>query len=127
MPKPLNCSHWKTAEKLASECLNKEFGQSFSKQKLNINGKPWEFDFVSDDKKIIAQVKFCEKKFENLTDSQIITRFKRGYGFDCLLLEKAHADKKFFFLVGDKKLFDKYKDWSRGLFQNIDLRFINAW
>lgn len=117
--------HWKIAEESVKSKLEKEFGQDFIKKKLPIGQKSWEFDLVSEDGKVVAQVKSCQKKYGQLTDTQIQTRFKRGYAFDCLLLDRVKADRKYFFLVADKELFDHFKDWSKGLFSpDIRLEFI---
>jgi hypothetical protein len=124
--------HWKKAEELAGRKLKKEFRQKFIKNGIRIGNKTWNFDLVSEnepeDERIIAQVKSCGKRFETQTLYHLETLFKRDYLFDCLLLEKAKGYKKFFFLASDKKLFNEFKHWSKGLISpEVELRFIDAW
>jgi len=91
--------NWKEAERLVKTKLEKEFKREFDKQDMKIVRKNWEFDLVSKDKKVVAQVKLCQKKLKDLSNPQLMTRFKRGYLFDCFLLEKVKAQTKIFFLV----------------------------
>lgn len=121
--------NWKEAERLVKTKLEKEFKQEFDKQDMKIVRKNWEFDIVSKDKKVVAQVKLCQKKLKDLSNPQLMTRFKRGYLFDCFLLEKVKAQIKIFFLVADKELFERFKDWSDGLInvKKIKLRNLDPW
>lgn len=115
------------AERIAKSRLEGEFLQPFEKRNLTIGATSRSFDWVSKDGKIAAQVKSCSKSFDQLTRAQLNTRFQRDYLFDCLLLEKVLVQRRIFFLAGDKKLFDKFKDWSKGLIStNVEMRFIDS-
>jgi hypothetical protein len=85
--------HPKKAEEDARSILQWEFRQKFSSNKL----KGRKFDLVSQDRKIVAQVKSSQKKFEELKEyrSRIETRFER-YLIDCVLLEKVKARNRIF-------------------------------
>ena len=96
------CISWQKAEEIARRRLKREFKQEFTKKEIVIGNTARSFDLVSDNGKIIAQVKSCQKKRRNLTDAQIATRFKRGYVFDCLLLDRVNAQEKIFFLASDE-------------------------
>ena len=100
---------WQKAEKRAKEYLKKKFKKNFSKQKLLIGGNEWEFDCVSEDKTIVAQVKLRKK---NVKSSR--GKFVREV-HDCLLLEKVKAKKRIFFFVSKKKFFEKFKRDTKGL------------
>lgn len=119
---------WREAEKIAARELEKEFKQKFLPRKIKAGNLTPRVDLVSEDGKIISQVKSCRKKFEELTNPQIETRFKRDYFFDCYLLGKISAKKRIFFLAADKSLFDEFEKKFKGLIsKRVDLRFINAW
>lgn len=96
-------TRWVDIEAHAKKVLIERFGMQFSKGKIII-GKPREFDLISEDKSVVAQVKSC-KKFESLNDSQLKTRLAR-FVLDCILLEKTKAMKKIFILVADLKLYE---------------------
>ena len=118
------------AERYAKRKLERIYKQEFIKEKILIGDIKREFDLVSNVSRVVAQVKTCQKKFEDLTEAQIATRFKRGYMFDCLLLEKAPSrfKERIFFLAADKKVFRKFKEWSKGLVSlNVNIIFIDAW
>jgi hypothetical protein len=119
---------WQKAEQLVREKLGQEFNLTFKKGKKRIGEHEYEFDAVSEGGEIVAQVKTCRKKFEELTPAQLETRFKRDYMFDCLLLEKVKARRKFFYLVADEKLFHWFKEKSKDLIpEDVEVRFLNAW
>jgi hypothetical protein len=107
--------------------LKPNFFQPFEKRNIVIGAIARSFDWVSQDGTIAAQVKSCSKSFNQLTRAQLDTRFQRDYLFDCLLLEKTPVRRRIFFLAGDKKLFNEFKDWSKGLIStNIEIRFIDS-
>ncbi len=120
---------WKSAEYGVKARLEKEFKKEFTKLKMPIGEKMWEFDLVSKDKHVVVQVKSCQKMLKELSHSQLMTRFKRGYIFDCLLLEKARAHSRLFYLVADRELFNKFKTWSDGLVDSskVESRYIDPW
>lgn len=115
------------AEELAKRELEKEFGQRFFRGRIRVGSRNWEFDLISEDRKIVAQVKSCRKRYSELTPPQLETRFKRDYAFDCVLLEKVKAERKIFYLFADKDLFEEFCEWIKGLFPEVELRFHNAW
>ncbi|MBI5875576.1 MAG: hypothetical protein HZB81_07020 [Deltaproteobacteria bacterium] len=91
------------AEKKVKEFLEKEFGKPFSKQKVVIGkGKKKEFDLVSNDGKIVVEVK--DFKFDNETTG------KSGYSSTrkhrlisaCCYLAKVHAEKKMLALTNQE-------------------------
>jgi len=115
------------AERIAKSRLEGEFLQPFEKRNIIIGATSRSFDWVSQDGTIAAQVKSCSKSFDQLTRAQLDTRLQRDYLFDCLLLEKAPFQRRIFFLAVDRRLFDKFKDWSKGLIStNVEMRFIDS-
>ena len=115
---------WKRAEETARKQLEAEFGQRFTPKSIELGSSSRSFDFVSDDGVIAAQVKSCSKKLVELTAAQIVTRFRRGYIYDCLLLARVQAEKRLFFLAADRALFDKFVGWSDGLVPGVEMRWI---
>ena len=105
---------WRKAEEVAGKQLEAEFGERFTPKSIPVGSKPRRFDFVSDKATVVAQVKSCTKKLEQLTRPQLDTRFQRDYIFDCLLLTRVPAERRLFFLAADRALFDKFVGWSSG-------------
>ena len=119
----------KAAEDRVKMTLQREFGQEFTKQSIKIGNEDREFDLVSDDNAVIAQVKTCQKKSEDINGSQRVTRYKR-YIFDCLLLDMAPkpAKHRIFYLFADKSEFKKFQEWSLGLISpKVEVKFRDAW
>lgn len=115
----------KEAEKWVREKLRKKHGIPFDTNvPMQIGGKRWYFDLVSQDTKIIAEVKTCQKRYKDLTPAQKDTRFRRGYVFDCLKLEKARANKRYFFLFADNDLFNDFNKWCSGLINKKKVKFV---
>lgn len=117
---------WRMAESVAKERLEAEYGQRFTPTSIALGSKSRRFDFVSDDRAIVAQVKSCSKKLEKLSRPQIDTRFQRDYIFDCLLLTRVQARRRLFFLAADRALFDKFVEWAEGLVPDVEMRWIDA-
>lgn len=115
------------AEQIVKLRLESEFLQPFEKRNIIIGVMARSFDWVSRDGTVAAQVKSCSKSFNQLTRAQLETRFQRDYLFDCLLLEKAPVRRRIFFLAGDKRLFDEFRNWCKGLIsKEVEIRFIDA-
>jgi len=115
------------AEKKAKAILEEKYNQKFTKKKISINGKKWEFDLVSNDDTIVSQVKSCGLRFTKMSHSQKRTRFQRDFIFDCIKLEKAQAKEKIFYLFSDPKLFTAFEKWRKGLIpHDVKVVHINA-
>jgi len=100
-----------------------------SKDNIKVGNLEREFDLISNDQKIIVQVKFCKIKLSNMTPSQEnnnrATRYPR-FLVDCISLERAKAKEKIFFLFADKELFNDFEFWAKGLISpEVTLRFGN--
>ncbi len=115
------------AEIAAQVMLMEEFKQDFFKQKIKIGKKNYEFDHVSKDGQIVAQVKSCKQNFRDKTASQIKTLFRRDFLFDVFLLSKVSAYKKIFFLVSDEYLFKEFKSFKEDFIshEDVEIKFIN--
>lgn len=105
----------KKAEEIGKEWLQKKFGFSFSKRNLQIgwksDGKPamHNFDFVSGDGQIVAEVKSHQlTRSGNVPSGKISDTYKA-----CLMLEKVSAQKKFLILT-DSKFYEIFKRYSDG-------------
>jgi hypothetical protein len=103
------------AEKMAREWLQNEFNIPFSKRNLRVgwksDGKPamHNFDLVSEDGQIVAEVKSHQlTKSGNIPSGKI----SDTYGA-CLMLEKATARKKFLVLT-DSKFHEIFTHYSNG-------------
>ena len=116
---------WKTAEDKVKKQLESEFKQQFSPKRILVGSQSRQFDLVSDKGTIVAQVKSCSQKLEDHTPARKKTRFQRDYIFDCLLLTRVQAEKRFFFLVADPKLFEDFVNWSEGLVPGVEMRCID--
>ena len=114
------------AEDVAKEQLEVEFQERFTTKRIPVGSRKRSFDLVSDQGAIVAQVKSCSKKLEELTPPQLVTRFQRGYIFDCLLLTRVHAKRRRFFLASDRPLFDKFVEWAEGLVPGVEMRWIDS-
>jgi len=102
------------AEKMAREWLQNKFNTTFSRRNLQIgwksDGKPamHNFDFVSEDGQMIAEVKSHRlTKSGNIPSGKISDTYKA-----CLVLEKVTARKKFLILTDPKfyEVFTRYSD-----------------
>jgi hypothetical protein len=116
---------WQKAEMLVKSKMENEFGLKFSKKKLivgyKLNGLPKykEFDLVSEDGKIVVQVKSSKPQKRGKKPSTNITRC---YG-DCYLLEKVVAWKKILALT-NREFYDIFKKDSEGLLSDVEVRLI---
>jgi len=102
------------AEEIAKEWLQKKFNVSFSRKNLQVglrsDGKPamHNFDFVSEDNQMVAEVKSHQlTKSGNPPSGKISDTYKA-----CFMLEKASARKKLLILTNPKfyEIFKRYSD-----------------
>jgi hypothetical protein len=105
----------KIAEEIAEEWLQRKFKAFFSRKKLQVgwklDGKPamHNFDLVSEDGQIVAEVKSHQlTKSGNAPSGKISDTYKA-----CFMLEKVSARKKFLILT-DPKFYDIFKRYSDG-------------
>ena len=111
----------KKAEELVGRKLEKEFNQPFSKKKLSVRGVPKEFDLVSDDRHIVAEVK--SYKLGNVSTKKAgytTTRKWRLMGA-CVYLEKVNAKEKVLALT-NKELCEQFKKDAQALFPKVKIR-----
>lgn len=103
------------------EILSKEFGVAFSKKKLPLKTRkaPHEFDLVSEDGKIIGEV-----KSDKHTDKGFpTTRFPRAM-LACRYLELVNAERKLMIFT-DREFYAKFRQKSSGLLiDNIEIRLV---
>jgi len=109
----------KKAEEVGEEWLQKKFGFSFATRSLQVgwksDGKPamHNFDLVSDDGHIVAEVKSHQlTKSGKIPSGKISDTYKA-----CLMLEKVSAQKKFLILT-DSKFYEIFKRYSDGKISN---------
>jgi len=105
----------RNAEETAREWLQKKYDASFSKRNLEIgsksNGKPamHNFDLVSEDNQIVAEVKSHQlTKSGNIPSGKISDTYEA-----CFMLEKISAKKKLLILT-DPKFYEIFKRYSEG-------------
>lgn len=105
------------------ESLSKEFGVKFRKRRLPLKtGKVWrEFDAVSDDSRIVAEIK-SDKHTEK---GYPTTRFPRAM-LACRYLELVEADKKLMIFT-DRRFYERFRQDSDGLLlDDIEVRLIEV-
>jgi len=114
---PLNSSYdrGRKAEEMSREWLQKKFDFSFPTRSLQVgwksDGKPamHNFDLVSEDGEIVAEVKSHQlTKSGNTPSGKISDAYKA-----CLMLEKVNARKKFLILT-DSSFYEIFKRCSDG-------------
>ena len=105
----------RNAEETAREWLQKKYDASFSKRDLEVgsksNGKPamHNFDLVSEDNLIVAEVKSHQlTKSGNIPAGKISDTYQA-----CLMLEKVSAKKKLLILT-NSKFYEVFKRYSEG-------------
>lgn len=113
------------AEKDVREKLSKEFRTDFEKRKLDVgyrsNGNTitHEFDLVSEDGKVVGEVKsdkYTENHYKN-------TRLPRAFTA-CRYLEKVNAWKKLMIFT-NREFYDHFKEDADGLIdQTIEIRYM---
>ncbi len=110
---------WQKAERLAKDDLKKMFPKmNFEKKKLKVGEAEKEFDLVSEDNKIIVQVKSSSHR-EN--GDKRPTQLKRT-GYDLFLLDRRDADRKMLYIANDD-FYDDFRKFFKGMIPNsIEIR-----
>ncbi len=98
--KPEVKKEWRLYEQLVTVYLEDRFHQEFEKRRITI-GKPREFDAVSEDRSILAQVKYTGKALHDFSDQELRHRFEQ-YMLDALLLERAPGTFKILVLYPEE-------------------------
>jgi hypothetical protein len=103
------------AENAAKKWLQNKFNISFSRRNLQVglksNGKPalHNFDLVSEDNQIVAEVKSHQlTKGENIPSGKVSDTYQA-----CFMLEKVTTKKKLL-ILSDPKFFEIFKRYSEG-------------
>ena len=110
------------AEELIGKKLKKEFHKSFSKKNLIVRGISKEFDLVSDDNKIVVEVK--SYKLGNVSTKKAgytTTRKWRLIGA-CVYLEKVKAKERILALT-NKELHEQFMKDAQALFPTVAIRY----
>lgn len=119
------------AEKKVGVILKNKFKQSFNEKSLIIgrrsNGDEirHRFDLVSEDEKIVAEVKSSKLGNEKTRKAGYSTTRKWRLLGDCFYLEKCDAKKKILALT-DRELFEQFSKEMDGLLPSIDIEFFET-
>ena len=121
----------RAAEEAVRKALERELGTPLHKRKLtigkNANGKeiPKEFDLVSDDEKIVVEVKSFKLGNKTTKKAGYTTTRKARLICACFYLGKVENAAKRILALTDKELFNQFKNDMDGLLSaNIEIRYI---
>lgn len=114
-------------EEKVRSVLGKEFRTKFSKKRL-ITDINHEFDLVSENQRIVGEVKTSEPNSRAMKGNGLRTAQLGDLARDCLLLLTVKADRRILVLT-DKTVFEKFKETQYGkaaIRLGIDLRYVRA-
>ena len=97
-------AQWRSFEKAATNFLEQRFAQRFHKGKVKL-GKLREIDAVSEDGRVLAQVKYTSKPLEDFTNGKRRSYFA-NYMLDALILERSPGADKLLIIYPEE-----WKNW----------------
>jgi len=119
-----------SAEEAVRKVLERELRTPLHKRKLTIGKKSngeeikKEFDLVSDDEKIIVEVKSFKLGNEKTKKRGYTTTRKWRLIGACFYLGKVKKAKKRILALTDRELFKQFRDDMDGLLNNIEIRYV---